>query len=724
MDSDQPYPDRPAHWIRPNHAERIPHRWIVADTEAVSSMRGGDEVQALRCVDAVRWRDDLDTGDHEEWHSGESAEGFWGWVAAYCKRGARTVLWFHNASYDLRTLDCFRLLPELGFELEWCNLDRDVSVVTWRSDHGTLVICDTWTWLPKPLSEIGGMVGIGKPGLPDHDDSLSAWHTRCRADVSITAAAVRELLQFVRAEHLGNWQPSGAGMGYAAWRHRFLGHKILVHNDAPAIAAEREAMHAGRAEAWWHGPAAGGPFTEWDMHMSYCRIAAECDVPVKLFAHDPNPTPAVHKWAMRTWTVLARVEVTTDVPVVPARVGDRTLWPVGTFETTLWQPELELITRTGGTYKVLEQWRYNMAPALRQWATWSMDTLAVADSPVTPVQRAWVKHQSRALIGRLGLRNATWTEWGGNPFGWLGITGLVDGETGEQQRMMHVGGKTFVETGRREGRNSLPQITGYIMAVARVRLHDACSAAGVANVVHVDTDSLICNRHGSVALSAAIAAGLPGGWRAKEKWHKIDVTGPRHYRSSGRRCIPGVPVAATETDPGVFRGEVWESLATSLQRSEGDTVNILTRTWRPKRFDGRRPWTGEGPAVPIRLPANRTERNTDADDKPAGTADTRAGAVTSPAHIPGGAESSQQPGSGGEQIPRRSTGSQRRPGQRPGRRRADAQGGPGRHRGRPPAVATSGGTTAGTGDRVNVRSGTRDAATGEQLPGHAHPPPG
>src|SRR5258708_6340149 len=343
----------------------MPHRWIVADSEgrAVATDRGED--QRLRCVDATRWRDDLKTGDHAEDHSGESAEEFWAWVAEWCKAGARTVLWFHNVAYDARTLDMFAILPQLGFWLDWCNLDRNVSVATWRSDHGTLVVADTYTWLAKPLADVGGMVGIGKPVLPKDGDSLAAWHVRCRADVAITRAAVLDLLAFVRDQHLGNWQPSGAGMGYAAWRHRFLKYKVLVHDDAPALAAERTAMHAGRAEAWWHGPAKGAPFDEWDMHMAYCRIAAEYAVPARLYAYDGRPSAKVHAWAMQHWTVLCRVKVHTEVPCVPNHTGERTLWPVGEFETTLWQPELELVTRTGGSYEVLEQWRYVSLPVLR-----------------------------------------------------------------------------------------------------------------------------------------------------------------------------------------------------------------------------------------------------------------------------------------------------------------------------------------------------------------------
>jgi hypothetical protein len=360
-------------------------------------------------------------------------------------------------------------------------------------------------------------------------------------------------------------------------------------------------MHTGRAEAWWHGEAKGGPFTDIDMSMSYPRIAAECDVPVKLFAYDGKPSARVHEWAALHWILLCRVKVHTDVPVVPARHDDRTIWPVGDFETTLWQPELELLTRNGGTYEVLEQWRYNGAPALREWAQWSIDTCGDKHAPTTEVQRTFVKHQARAVIGRLGLRNSSWDVWGGNPYGWCGLTDLVDADEGVTRRMLHVGERTFVEGSKRESGSSLPQITGYIMAVARVRLWEAAVAAGIDQVLHLDTDSLIATARGTQRLLAAAQAGLPGSWRTKDTWRSLTVIGPRHYTSTSRRVVPGIPKAATEVEPGKYRGEIWQSLASMFSEGKPDSVRLIDRTWKVRKFDGRRPWVDDGLAIPIRL---------------------------------------------------------------------------------------------------------------------------
>lgn len=602
MEAETRYPGRAMHWIRGNAQERMPSRWIVADSESVTARGDWTETQTLRLACATRWRTDVKRG--EQWSRLDTADAadFWAWVAEWCARGHRTVLWFHNAGHDIRILGAFEHLPELGFTLEWCNLDRNVSVMTWRSSAGTLVIADTYTWLPDALAVLAPMTGIPKPRLPRDKDSDAAWLARCRADVDITEQLVRRLLAFIQAENLGNWQPSGAGMGYNGWRHRFMTEKVLVHDDAEALAAERTAMHTGRAEAWWHGKARGGPFTEFDMSMSYPRIAAECAIPVKIWHKDSGLSRDLYDWSREAWAVLAEVEVTTKAPLVPARHNDRIYWPVGTFTTILWDPEIDLLLAHGARVKFLRQWRYVRKAALRDWARWSIGYVERSPLLTDPVAAKWVKHQARAVIGRFGLRNSTWTEWGENPLGITGLSTYLDIDEHTERRMMHFGNQTFIESERREGSNSLPQITGWIMSEARARLWAAMEAAGLDHVLHVDTDSLIVDGAGAAQLRAAIDGGLPGAWRPKDTWRRLEVTAPRHYRAPGRRVIPGVPRSAVEAEPGVFTGQVWESVSGALEAGQAAAVTLHDRTWRPGAADFRRPGGHNGPSEPIALP--------------------------------------------------------------------------------------------------------------------------
>lgn len=605
----RPIPGRMPHWVKPNQTERIPHRWIIADTETRTTMDGPNEIQELRLGVADFWRTDLESGDAAERFRFTDARSFWAWCIDHCSTGGRTCLAFHNAGFDLAILDVFAILPQLGAELTWCNLDRDVSVSTWRTPRGTLLTWDTYTWCPKSLDSLAPLTGIPKPRLPAGDASAALWWARCDADVDITKAVARQLIAYVKDSKLGNWQPSGASMGHTTWRHKHMDHKVLVHDDADAMDAEREAMHTGRAEAWWHGTAEGGPFTEWDMHMAYTRIAAECLLPAKLWEHDPAPTRRVHEWAMEHWRVLASVEVETLLPVVPARHGNRVVWPIGRFHTVLWDTELAMLRASGGRYRVLEQWRYTRKPALKSWAEWSIAQCALPDGAITPIARTWVKHQARAVIGRMALRTPSWEPYSDN---WLphhtGISYLHETDQ-PTRRLMHVGSQVWAETDRCETRQSTPQITSWIMAECRARLWYATLAAGQNNVLHTDTDSILTTAAGSRAITKAIAAGLPGNWRPKDNWRRLEITGPRHYRTPTTRQTPGVPKKATETDDGSYVGEIWDSMSRGLAEGRTGQVTVRQRTWHPRKIDHRRPWKGdaEGVAEPIALPDSSRE---------------------------------------------------------------------------------------------------------------------
>src|SRR5258708_16606452 len=123
----------------------------------------------------------------------------------------------------------------------------------WRSAKGTLGVADTWTWLPVMLSSIAPSAGLQRLPMPAETASRASWEKYCMRDADITYRIVTELLDYIRSENLGNWQPTGAGMAYATWRPRFLPHKGLVHAGEKALATQRAAMHTGRAEAWRHG---------------------------------------------------------------------------------------------------------------------------------------------------------------------------------------------------------------------------------------------------------------------------------------------------------------------------------------------------------------------------------------------------------------------------------------------------------------------------------------
>src|SRR5215469_2589446 len=185
---------RVSHWIPRNHQSRIPQRWVVFDTESKSSYTDKTEVQTWRMGAAISWRTGLKRSDQMDKAVFSSPLELWTWVSSFCRKGTRTVALAHNLGYDVRTSQALTILPQLGFELEWCNLDSNVSAMTWRSDHGTLILADTWTWLPVQLSNIGADLNTVKLSMPGDSATRASWERYCLRDCEILYEAVNQLI--------------------------------------------------------------------------------------------------------------------------------------------------------------------------------------------------------------------------------------------------------------------------------------------------------------------------------------------------------------------------------------------------------------------------------------------------------------------------------------------------------------------------------------------------
>lgn len=588
---------RTAHWVKLNHQNRVPGRWVSFDTESLTKTEKRQRTQYWRVGGAWRWRMGLKNGDYAESMPFATPEALWQWVTDYCRAGERTVATCHNLGYDVRISRMMDILPSLGWHLEWCNLSSTVSAMTWRGPRGTLVFSDLHTWLPLTLDEIGGLVDCPKLPMPASRAPIGEWRKYCLRDAEVVYKAVSELTKYIKSNDLGNWQPTGAGMSYATWRHKFMTDRVLVHDNEEALSAERKAMHTGRAEAWRHGELRGETWVEVDLKQAYTQISAAMELPTKLKFHTGPLTRHQYMELRSRFAVLCRVEVHTTVPCLPFYSGQRTLWPCGRFTSWAWDAEVDNALDQARSVRILEAYVYTRKPILSEWAHWVLRIQGLPDVVVPPVVKKWVKHTGRTLIGRIALRTSEWALWGSNPDGHAGISHMIDTETGEVSRMMHAGDRTFVEAGKREGRDSLPQVTGYIMAVCRTWLWNAMCVAGLENIAHVDTDSLVVNVSGLEALHKAYGEGFARLWQIKATYDQMTVYGPRNYRGDGIRKVAGVSKRATEVQPNLFIGERWASMAGDMAVGVSGGVSMFDHKWEVTTTDPRRadaPGVGTG----------------------------------------------------------------------------------------------------------------------------------
>ena len=567
-----------AHYVGHNAVTRIPRRFVYLDSEARNEQTPTQQVQTFRC--AVTCAQILNerkrTWATERWAEHMSTEHLWNSIDAFAVKGKRTVVVAHKLDYDLRVTNAFAELLRLGWTLEQIRVGDKGTWCTWKESGRTLVCIDSLSWIAKPLHEIGKLVGIHKLDLPDWEDSDEAWLARCRRDVEILAEAYRRLLDWIRADDLGNWKPTGAGQSWAAYRHKHMQFRLLVHENSEAREAERTSAYTGRCEAWRHGKLTGGPFTEWDYSTAYARIGVDCKVPVRLLGELVGDDLGKLSTLARGRTALVECTVSTDSPRVPTKAHGGITWPVGTFQSTLWLNEVELAQAGGAQVVPHRAWLYSCKPALKSFCEWCLSVIDERNTDVDPIVRAAVKHWSRSLIGRFSARWSTWEEWGVMPWSDVALGTLVDHSADEVAKYLHVGLRMLKQTAEEDSPDAVPSIMAWIMAEARCRLWRAAEVAGLHNVAYLDTDSLIVDRNGHERLSEAALAGF----RVKGQWNTLQVLGPRQIVTQGRLRVAGVRSDAVKIGADEWESDAWQSFGQSLASRGADRVVITRRVQR------------------------------------------------------------------------------------------------------------------------------------------------
>lgn len=595
--------DVPAHYIRSNEQARIPARYVILDTESLRERNKRGEVQswALAVATFLEWTKSGELRQSTTRY--ETPMELWSAVSDFTKVGRRTVLYAHNLNYDLRISQAISCLPGLGWTLKDMRIDGRGSWSKWSRDKASLTLCDSASIFPVKLAQLAPMFGMTKPPLPASSEREKLF-ARCEADVAILAAAIVAYVNWLRTGQCGNWKMTGASQSWSHFRHSHYTHKILVHDNAEALAAERSAMHSGRCEAYRWGKQTSGPYTEYDWQNSYPRIARDTDMPTKLRGTLTAPDSKRLVALTKQYAVLAEVEVTTTEPIVPTHHNDKIMWPVGTFRTTLWDPELRLLWESGASFRVHRAWLYHKQPVLKDWAEWILSQLHDPSDTTEPWKKLILKHWSRALIGRFGMRYKAWEKCASAPDSRVYISTLYDMDSGSRKELMQVGTDIFMSGETKEIDDGCPQITSYIMSEARARLWRVYQQIGSQNVVYMDTDSLIVSPDGHRAVQENYNNPLFGGLRSKGRYRNLHIYGPRALVVDTKPVFAGMPKGSTETKPGTWTGEVWRGAKESIKANEPNIVRIQ---WRPFKVDynqARRYFNGDGSTIPYELPGN------------------------------------------------------------------------------------------------------------------------
>lgn len=622
-------PDGSAHYLKPAGRTHTPAAVIFLDTESRQDVREFVEVHTLRLWEAklVRRRDRRRPGETLTM-TGDTCESVAAAIDGWASYAESTWLYAHNVTFDLTTTRLATHLGRLGWVLSsrfavgsdsmWAVFHKGGREVTVKERKAgkvierqrvkwahTLTIADSGSLFPGPLAQLGPLVGIDKPPLPEDDDSDAAWAARCHADVEIMAAAVTQLMDWWDANDLGAWTVTGAGQGWQTYRRTLPAKQLVIDHDPAILETERSAVYGGRRDAFRTGPLPPGRYAEIDFEAAYPTVAAEFPLPARVAC---EITDEHRRWALRGKVpagMLAEVTINADRPRWPVRIGGRVFYPVGRFRTVLAAPDIQAAADAHCLEQVHNGYLYTMTNHLREWARQVLGWVKNACGSIPGVVRIWAKLAARAVIGKFAQRGWTTQPWVGPPCEGWSVEPTSDLYTGVRGVVTGVNGDYWLSWADQRGEHERPAVLAFVESHVRARLGAIIDGPYGPGIVQCDTDGVMVSHTILEKLAAALPARwvhgrqLPAGtaavldaWnesayplvmREKTQFHRASVYGPQHVIIDGKHRFAGVPKAAWQTGETTWLARLWPGIVWQAQSGVHDGY---ARPLQPYVVDG------------------------------------------------------------------------------------------------------------------------------------------
>lgn len=583
------------HILAPNERMARPEHMLFVDTET-RPVRVDDMFtrQDFHLGVACYWRQRRDGDpDKYEWLEFIDIHTFWDWCLK--KALSNTILYLvtHNLAFDLMVLQCFQQVPLRGwrflFQVEqggcrlfkwgyptkelttWLAESKPIVEFTGKRWSKTVLMMDNTNLFRGKLADWGTDLAFPKLEMPDYSAPDSKWWPYCRRDVEIMLRLWSEWFTFLDEHKLGSFKPTIASQAFSAFRHGYMHHSIQIHTLQNAVDLEREGYFGGRTEAFWVGSRADGPFYCLDVNSMYPYVMLENLYPIRLVGMGESTSTARLATLLKTRGVIARVALDVAQPVFPIKQEGKNIYPVGEFTTVLTTPELEYALQRGWIRKIERYATYRMAPIFQSYVTYFYALKQQYGESGDTLRRNLVKLLLNALYGKFGQRGYQDRIIGTADPAKIEVIHGYNRAKKCPFTLYTAGGIVLEQTRTGEGFNSLVAIAAHVTAYARLYLWSLIERAGRRHVLYCDTDSLIVDQDGYIALSHLVAPDQLGSLKVEGPESILEIYAPKDYLFGCRRVRKGIPVDATDLGDNTFDVETWPGLLTQLAGGTRDT---------------------------------------------------------------------------------------------------------------------------------------------------------
>jgi len=552
--------DRRPHVLKREKTLTIPRRLVFFDTETKQIPQpDGSILQEFRLGWLAFWQRAY--GKHRErtdWHYFDTVVSFWDYIFDHTMPKQRLWVIARNIVFDFTVCSGWEHLKRAGYKLKFFHNNGCSVIVTVRKGNRSIVFLDSMNWFTESLTKTGERIGIPKMEIDFDtctDEELSVY---CKNDVLIEFENFKVFIAFLEDNMIGRLCYTKASTAMAAYLFRHYHTPIYIHNNTEAINLERESYKGGRCECFVLGDLSGQPFYVVDVNSLYPFVMQCHSYPTKYVKlHHRLTIPDISD-LLSSQAVVAKVLISTSDPVYAIKRG-RTIFPVGTFETTLCTPELQYAVEHGHIIKVLDAVSYEQAPIFSSYVSTMYGLRQDFKIRQNKEYEQIVKYLMNSLYGKFGQKAEEWVKIGDCPGEPDREEMILYKNPRRAMRLRYLLGELFELKGHSEAYNSFPAIASHVTAYARLYLWELMQACGHGNYVYCDTDSLMVTDVGLDNLTPYLSPTELGKLKLEKTVDHLIIRGLKDYSADEKIVIKGVRKSATQISDGVYRQEQWPS---------------------------------------------------------------------------------------------------------------------------------------------------------------------
>ncbi len=464
---------------------------------------------------------------------------FWDFVEDHSYNKSSLYLFAHQQQFDFLIVNGFEELVKRGWVMSKPIIDSNLFIVTFRKEGRSIKVLDTLNFYKTSLKSLGEMINVHKGEIDFETCTFEELLEYCERDVEIITKGVHYFFNFLHENNLGVFNPTIASQAFYTYRFGFMTEDIFIHADSRATRLERESYTGGRTEAFKLGKISGKTYAI-DVNSLYPSVMIDNYFPTKFVFYKKNPTMNLFKNTMRSYLIIAKVKVKVTTPCVPLK-KERLLFPIGTFTTTLCQPEIEYVMKHHKILEVFEMTAYEKSKIFKKYVQFFYDLRKQFKKAKNHVFDGITKLFLNALYGKFGQKTESQIEVGECPPGQLMVETVYDIPTGKRYTQLSFGGKIYHRySGKEEWEHSMVAVSSFVTSYARLVLLDGITRAGRINVHYVDTDGMYVNRKGIRKMKKFLHALKLGFWKLEEFGYNFTIFGVKDYIFEGKVKLKGI----------------------------------------------------------------------------------------------------------------------------------------------------------------------------------------